>query len=274
MVTISAFADEISPDLKVQMDVLDKHNIKYIELRGINDKNVLDFAPEERRRFKSMMDERGFRISAIGSPIGKTDLRENFQEHLEKFKIAIEAAHFFGCKLIRVFSYYIPEDRNHPAFKNEVIERMAKKAEMAAEAALTLVHENEEGIFGDTPERCLEIIEGASSPALKLAFDSANFLRIGVKPYADAWPLLKEHVVHFHIKDFDCNKNEHTPAGEGDGRYKEILSAAKERGYGGYVTLEPHLALAGKMKGFTGEEKFALAANALKKILEEIQYDY
>ena len=274
MVTISAFADEISPDLNVQMDVLDKHNIKYIELRGINDKNVLDFTVEERRQFKSMMDERGFGISAIGSPIGKINIREDFEEHLEKFKIAIEAAHFFDCKLIRIFSYYIPEGQSPQDFKNEVIERMARKAEMAGEAELTLVHENEEGIFGDTPERCLEMMEAADSPALRLAFDSANFLRIGIDPYADAWPLLKEYVVHLHIKDFDRNKDEHTPAGEGDGRYKEILGEAKKRGYAGFVTLEPHLAVAGKMKGFTGEEKFALAANALKKILDEIGFQH
>ena len=32
---LSAFADEIDPDLKIQMDVLELHGIKYIELRGV-----------------------------------------------------------------------------------------------------------------------------------------------------------------------------------------------------------------------------------------------
>ena len=44
---LSAFADEISPDLKTQMDELDRHGIKYIEMRGVNGKNLVNHTIDE-----------------------------------------------------------------------------------------------------------------------------------------------------------------------------------------------------------------------------------
>lgn len=38
--TLTGFADEISPDLDVQMDVLDSLDIHYIEMRGVDGRNL------------------------------------------------------------------------------------------------------------------------------------------------------------------------------------------------------------------------------------------
>ena len=43
---LSAFADEIDPDLKIQMDVLEQHGIKYIELRGVYGKSIVQYTLE------------------------------------------------------------------------------------------------------------------------------------------------------------------------------------------------------------------------------------
>lgn len=63
---LSAFADEIDPMLTTQMNILDKHGIKYIEMRGVNKKNLVEHTLEEVREIKKQLDEKGFRISAIG----------------------------------------------------------------------------------------------------------------------------------------------------------------------------------------------------------------
>ncbi len=68
---LSAFADEIDMDLKTQMDILEKHDIHYIEMRGVNGKSIVDYSLEEVKEIKKSLDERGFKISSIGSPIGK-----------------------------------------------------------------------------------------------------------------------------------------------------------------------------------------------------------
>jgi sugar phosphate isomerase/epimerase len=34
-----------------------------------------------------------------------------------------------------------------------------------------------------------------------VTFDPANFAQVGVRPFAEAWPLLRPYVIHVHIKD-------------------------------------------------------------------------
>ncbi len=38
---LSAFGDEISPNLNTQMDVLEQNGIRYIEMRGVNGRNII-----------------------------------------------------------------------------------------------------------------------------------------------------------------------------------------------------------------------------------------
>ena len=71
MVKLSGFADEISPDLGTQLDTLESLGIRYLELRAVWDKNVLDLSDKQIDQVKSELDRRGIGVSAIGSPIGK-----------------------------------------------------------------------------------------------------------------------------------------------------------------------------------------------------------
>ena len=77
--TLSAFADEIDSDLKVQMDVLDQHGIKFIEMRGVNGQNLTSCTLDQVREIKKQLDERGFRLSAVGSPVGKIKITDEFE---------------------------------------------------------------------------------------------------------------------------------------------------------------------------------------------------
>src|SRR5690554_5415743 len=105
---LSAFADEIDPDLKVQMEVLKQHGIQYIEMRGVNGRNIADYTLEEVKRIKNQLDEQDFRISAVGSPIGKIQITDDFTPHLEKFRHTLEIAKILETDYIRMFSFYIP----------------------------------------------------------------------------------------------------------------------------------------------------------------------
>ena len=88
MFRISCFADEISADLNEQIEVLVKNNIKYIELRSVWEKNVLDLSDEEIATVKEQFLKHGIRISSIGSPIGKVNITDDFDAHLDKFRRA------------------------------------------------------------------------------------------------------------------------------------------------------------------------------------------
>src|SRR5262245_2220111 len=74
MFTLSAFDDEISPDPQEQIDVLSRCGVRHIEFRSAHQTNVLDLSDQQIADFKALLDRHGFKLSAIGSPIGKVKI--------------------------------------------------------------------------------------------------------------------------------------------------------------------------------------------------------
>ncbi|NLF38085.1 sugar phosphate isomerase/epimerase [bacterium] len=274
---LAAFADEIGPEIDVQIENCVKNGVKYIELRGVSGKNVLDLDVPLRKEIKMKLADSGMGIAAIGSPIGKVRIDEPFDPHFERFKTAVELAEYFDAPLIRVFSYYPPEGVSNDDLvarhRDEVFRRMQAKIDYMQGRRPVLVHENEHAIFGESASACLLLLRTLQSPKLRAAFDPANFVVDAHDPL-EAWQLLKPYTVHFHIKDALLNpapgQHKIVPAGEGDGHIPEILRDAYESGYRGFLTLEPHLQKAGQFVGFTGPELFKAAVDALKNVAAQI----
>lgn len=279
---ISAFADEIDENLKVQMDVLEEHGIKYIEMRGVNGKGLVEYTLDEVGQIKSQLDERGFKLSSIGSPLGKIKITDDFEPHLELFKHTLEIAKIMETKYVRMFSFFIPEGEEPERYRDEVIGRWNRFIEASEGYDVLLLHENEKHIYGDTAERCLDLIETLNSPKVKMVFDPANFVQCDEETYPKAFNMLKDHVVYMHIKDALFSDYSVTPAGHGDGKVKEILSELYKSGYEGFLSLEPHL---WNFTGFSqlelnpkvvemqdgGPKLFAVAKKALDDIINEIK---
>jgi sugar phosphate isomerase/epimerase len=263
--TLSAFGDEITDDLGGQLAVLASEQVFFLELRGAWGQNVLDLSPEDLERAAAMLQSQGFGVSAIGSPIGKSTLDRPREFELERLERAIRAAEALGTRMIRVFSFYVTHEQAAQQ-REEVLERMGMLTHRAEQAGLTLVHENEKEIFGDIPSRCHDLLSSINSPALRMAFDPANFVQCGVRPMQEAWPILADLTTHVHIKDALLSDGSVRPAGQGDGGIPELLAALKTRGYGGFLTLEPHLHIAGPTGGYSGEAGMRLAIQALRSL--------
>ena len=267
MWTLTGFADEISPELEEQLETLAQESIGYMELRSVWDTNVLDLSDDELDRIKYATAQRGLRISSIGSPIGKVPVTNPFGPHLERFRRALRAADVMEAPYVRVFSFFIPEDQQPVHYREEVIDRMGIMAGEAEDSGVTLLHENEKEIYGDVPSRCLDILAGVGSPALRAAWDAANFVQCGVRPYKEGYAPLRPYVEYVHVKDALSGSDRVVPAGEGDGQLPETLSALRASGFDGFFSLEPHLASAGVYSGFSGPELFRKAAGAFKELL-------
>src|SRR5262245_55566102 len=144
--TLSAFADEISPEPKEQLDILESSGVRHIELRSAWKTNVLDLTDTQVADFKKQLDSRGFRLSAIGSPIGKIAITDPFEPHLKRFQRALDLCKVFNTPNIRIFSYYPPEggDWNtaDEALRKQVFDRMEEKVRRAEKAGVRLLHEN------------------------------------------------------------------------------------------------------------------------------------
>ena len=274
---LSAFSDEYAESLGDQITGLKKFGIRYTELRFVGGKNVADLRADEVKEIKKQLDDGGIKVSAIGSPIGKIKLDADMKEHNEKAKRVFEAANILNVKNIRVFSFYAPDGERIENCFSRVADKLGEIVKTAENFGVTLCHENEAGIYGETPERCLEILEHFGG-RMKAVFDMGNFVLDGCDPLS-AYETLKPHVEYFHIKDA-LKVGAIVPAGKGEARIKEILDDRKKTTEKDtFITLEPHLqtfsglnALVGKSfdnpyKYENSRESFADAVKCLKELL-------
>lgn len=268
--TLSGFGDEIDPDPSIQTAVLAALGARHIEVRSAWGTNVVDLDDEQVERLRATLDAAGMTASAIASPIGKVDVSLDPEHEVHRLRRVIRVAHALGTPNIRVFSFFRGEDVPAEAIRDDVLARMSLLADEAERAGAVLLHENEKGIYGDTPERVLDLVESVGSPALRLAWDNANFVQVGVRPFTDGYRMLRPYIDYLQVKDALTATGEVVAAGEGDGQLRETITALREDGYVGYASLEPHLAAGFELGGFSGPTQFGRAARAFRALADEI----
>ena len=180
-VILSGFADEISPDPDEQLATLAAQSITHLELRSAWSVNVADFTAGHLAAFRGALDRAGVRVSAIGSPIGKIPVEAPLGPELDRLRRIADIAGELGTTIVRVFSFFIPPGEPPGQYRDQVIDRMSALAQIASERGLLLAHENEKEIYGDTADRCHDLITSVGS-ALRATFDAANFVQCGVGP--------------------------------------------------------------------------------------------
>ena len=245
---IFAFADEASPQIDGQIAALRRNGLQGLEIRNVDGQNVSDISLEKAREVHKKLTDAGLSVWSIGSPIGKIDIqKDDFEQHLQKYLPTLEIARALGAEKLRMFSFYLPKGQDPAPFRQQVIDRLSRMAELAQGSGVALCHENEKGIYGDVASRCLEILQAV--PQLQGVFDPANFVQCGQETWA-AWEMLHERITYMHIKDA-LPDGRVVPAGAGVGNVARILSAFRAQG-GDAVTIEPHLQV---FSGLAGLER-------------------
>lgn len=273
---LCAFADEADQLLTGQIAAMQRNGISLLEIRGVDGENISALSPVKVKEVAHLLKENGLAVWSIGSPTGKVKLSDDWNAHVDSFKGMLDAAAVFGTKAFRMFSFYDAQDE-----KNEVIDRLGLLCDMAKGYDVKLCHENEKGIFGDTPERTKELLDAL--PQLGGIFDPANFIQCGAE-ILPAWELLKDRIDYLHVKDAMADGTV-VPAGYGLGRLDTVVPDFLSRG-GQVLTVEPHLAEFTGLKGLEKEgertivgsarfsfrdnnEAFDTAVNSLKTILNK-----
>lgn len=263
--TLSAFGDEIAPDLDEQLRVLGDLHIGYLDLRGAWGKNVLHMDDGDVARVRQLCDRRGVVVSCIGSPVGKTPIADPLEREVANLTRIFRIAETTGARQVRVFSFYPPDMSSNARYDEYVAEataRLARLADLAGREGLLLLLENEKEIVGDTLARCHALLSGVNSPHLRFLWDPANFVQVGEARVTErGWPLLGSWVGGVHVKDALLADGSVRPAGEGDGQVGELLSELRASGYRGFLSLEPHLG--------GGASDMARAAAALRRLLQD-----
>ncbi len=234
-VTLAAFADEASPERAGQIAALTENRIPYLEIRGVDGRNIAALSREEALRFKAELDEAGIRVWSIGSPAGKSPITADFEAELRQFEHLLDMAAIFEASCIRLFSFYGTD--GDPSYLGEITRRLNCFCDMAEAAGVIPCHENEKGIYGDTAARCLALHRAV--PRLRAVFDPANFIQCG-QDIMEAWEMLSPYVYYGHIKDADAT-GRIVPPGDGVGHLEDYLPRFFADGHT-VLTLEPHLA--------------------------------
>ena len=255
---LAAFADEAGAPVSEQIDALRANGMTHIELRGVGDKNVTALTLDEAKELRKQLDDGGIGVWAIGSPLGKISVGDGFAPHLDLFKHTLELADVLGTTHIRMFSFFCPKHEAHLC-REIVFDRLGKFCEAAKGSGILLCHENEKGIYGDTADRCLDILQ--NFPDLKAVYDPANFLQCG-EDTLHAWEMLAPYLEYLHIKDVRSDGTV-VPAGQGEGHLPELIARYEKMG-GKALTLEPHLSV---FKGLSELE------NGEKTKIGEFEYE-
>ncbi len=273
---LSAFSDEYSDVLTEQCEALNGFGIGYMELRHADGKNVAEMNDADVKRVKGVLGDYGIKVSAIGSPLGKIRIDGDVKGHMDTVRRVCETACELGAKNIRMFSFYYPEEEGAAANRGRIFDALGQMIDVAKPYGVTLCHENEAKIYGESPAACREILDYFGG-SIKAVFDMGNFVLDGFKPYPDAYDLLKKDIAYFHLKDA-LYAGAIVPAGKGEAQIKEVLSdwsanATEDT----FITLEPHLqtfsglnALVGKPfdNPYKYEDQRAAFTDAVQKIKE------
>lgn len=269
---LSGFADEAASDFGEQLALMTRLGLRYIELRSAWGVKVLDLDETQRDEAQRLLDAAGIGVSSIGSDLGKIAITDDFEPHLQRAAHAMYVARFFDTRFVRVFSFFLPPDADASVFRDEVLRRTRALVKLAEASGATLLHENEKHIYGDTPERVADLLATIDSPHYRGVFDPANYVQCGVRPFDEAYPLVREFTDYLHIKDASATRlvnglNEVLPAGEGDGQVREIVRALAASGFEGFFSLEPHLGDFDAFGGRCGPELWTRAHTAFTDLL-------
>ncbi len=234
---LSAFADEAADSLEGQIAALKRNGIRCIEPRNVGG-NLITKTDEELEQIAAQLKEAGISVSALGSPIGKFNIDDDFDVHLADYRRALRVCEILGATRMRMFSFFVPQERLAEC-REEVMRRMKILLEMAKEAGVTLCHENESHIYGQNPKEVRDLL--TSLPGLKGVFDASNFIMHDQDPIEGIEATLLSFE-YLHVKDCIAGEKAIVPCGMGSGRYDEVLRRVDAATDGlVYVTLEPHL---------------------------------
>lgn len=278
---LSGFADEIANDLTTQMTIIEKLDMHYIEMRGVDGDNLIFHQDAKVKEIKNRLDAHGIKLSALGSPLGKIGITDNFTTHFEQFKRAIEIAHIMETKNIRVFSFYIPKEANLVDYQGKVFDQLGQFVDYAKANDAVLLHENEKGIYGEMAAECKKLMDTFGGEHFQAVFDFANFVQCK-QDTVEAYEILKQHVKYVHVKDALWESGAIVPAGNGDGNVEKILRLLEQNDFRGFLSIEPHLfdfqgfeklengsqkLVTNSTSKMTGAEAFTLAHDSLVKLL-------
>ena len=196
-----------------------------------------DLTQSQREDFQARLAAQGLGLVAV---LASSNLMAD--DGVELLRRKLDGAASLGVGILDTGSARWP-DGAPEAEREEVlgvwVPRMREAADHAASLGITIALETHGGQTGDTPA-CLQAMERIGHPAVRIAFDPANYrFYNGADPH-ERLDELVPFIAHTHYKDHRGAKgNADFPRiGMGEVGYETLVPRLVELGYAGPHTLE------------------------------------
>ena len=278
---VAVINDEISQDFERACQVASGFGMKWIELRGMWNKNILDLDANQVTESLRLLKKYDLRVTDIGSPLFKVDFpgapRSKFSPKHDEFNAhfgsaqqdavlekCIEVAKKFSTERVRCFDFWRLDDPK--PYRAEINEQLRKAAEKLGKQGLILVLENEMSCNTGTGKEAADVLAAVQTPSFMLNWDPGNAATLGEIPYPNGYDLLpKNRIGHCHCKDAVKNGDKYEWAAMGKGIIDWVgqFRALKKDGYHYAVSLETH------WRGGTPEESTKQSWAGMKEELQK-----
>lgn len=247
-------ADEIDRDFAKAVAIGRSLGIDRYEIRNLTSGRIpLCDASEI-----AAVEQHGVEITAISPGLFKyiEDEAGFLREMKEIYPRAVELAHRWKLPGLIVFGFHKPgateaEPETKDLAPGQLMEWMARASEQAERDGLVLMIEPEPICWCDTARRTATWIEQCGARALRINYDPGNVAWLENRDPLDEFEAAARWIANVHVKDLRPLTRgrahpEWVPAGEGMIDFGAHFRALARVGYGGPVSLEPHIAGAGR----------------------------
>jgi sugar phosphate isomerase/epimerase len=210
---------------------------------------------EKKTEFLKLVHSNGLEIAALCGDLGGHGFSDPLDNprRIEKSKRILDLAKELSTDVVTTHIGVVPEDKSHERYK-VLQDACGQLAEYADSIGSHFAIET-------GPEKALvlkEFLDSLGSTGVAVNLDPANLVMVTGDDPAQAVYTLKDYIVHTHAKDgirllekspeiiYGMVEEEiqsgeafrEVPLGEGSVDFDEYLSALREIGYSGYLTIE------------------------------------
>ncbi len=289
---IAIIPNDLSMDFEKVCRMCHKENVKYLELASMWNKGILDLNEEELGKVHALMDKYDLQAASIQTQImkvlppgskmarpGAKTMHGDYEYNISRIDRAIELAKEFKAKYIISYSF-MGKAVHSPATREKnwqlMFDTYAGFLPKLQAADMTICLECDGGQYVGSIDDHLRLFEHFNSPHINSNFDMANLYHVQEFTREDFERFWK-WVPYFHVKDRQINKgfkklikggNRPAIFGEGTIPWPTVLPWFAEKGFDGFLSVEPHV------HGGDKFEKGRQCVKNLQSLLQSLEIEF
>jgi sugar phosphate isomerase/epimerase len=250
--TVTFISDEVSQDLPVLRAFVREFQLPGIELRSFAGRAFKDLTREDVATVATAARDEGWRIFGCSTPVFKCGIDDPaaIAAHREIFQRSLDVARALNCDLLRVFTFLRQPDPLEPGRLARVTEQVLGLVELARGSGVRIGIENEHSCLVATAHELNTFLATVTSDQVGAIWDPCNVLYVPEAPPPRAAEIaaLAPRLFHLHVKDSLRRPPEKPgglsavglPVGIGEVDWRAHLTALRQCGYRGMLSLETH----------------------------------